>query len=409
MVDRLIHKIIIIGGGPAGLMAANMCSRLDIDFLLLERNNRVGKKLLLTGGSRCNVTNNLSVINFVEQLTIRHNKFLYPSLYAFGPTQIKTFFDQRNCHLILENNFKYFPETNKSQTVIDALMSDIHEDSILYKQKVTKVSKVDDLFIVETTQESYKSEFLIIATGSKSYPKTGSQGDGLRFASSFGIEYKDFTPAETHVYSNIIAKDYRHFQGVSIENVGVHILGTKIKETGDLLFTHFGLSGPVIYHLSEYIYESIQKGKNLIRFSLSSLDEKEIRQILDNPNKHILKQLEKVITKRMSRTILNTLSIDNKKIAEISKKQINDIVDLICRFTVPIEKVEDRENAYVNKGGVILNEINPQSMESKKVPNLFFAGETLDIHGPIGGFNITLALSTAHLAVETIHSFLYKS
>ena len=105
MVDRLIHKIIIIGGGPAGLMAANMCSRLDIDFLLLERNNRVGKKLLLTGGSRCNVTNNLSVNNFVEQLTIRHKKFLYTSLYAFGPTQLKTFFDQRNCHLILENNF----------------------------------------------------------------------------------------------------------------------------------------------------------------------------------------------------------------------------------------------------------------------------------------------------------------
>jgi hypothetical protein len=343
MVDSLIHKIIIIGGGPAGLMAANMCSRLDIDFLLLERNNRVGKKLLLTGGSRCNVTNNLSVNNFVEQLTIRHKKFLYPSLYAFGQTQIKTFFDQRNCQLILENNFKYFPETNKSQSVIDALMDDIHKNSILYNQRVIEVTKKDDLFIVKTSQASYQSEYLIIATGSKSYPKTGSQGDGLRFASSFGIEYKDFTPAETHVYSNLIAKDYRHFQGVSIENVDVHILGTKIKETGDLLFTHFGLSGPVIYHLSEYIYESIQKGKNLIRFSLSSLDEKEIRQILDNPNKYILKQLEKVITKRMSKTILNTLGIENKKIAELSKKQINDIVDLICRFTVPIDKVEDRK------------------------------------------------------------------
>ena len=264
------------------------------------------------------------------------------------------------------------------------------------------MSKENDVFTIETKDKNYQAKNVIIATGSESFPATGSSGDGLKFASNFDIKYNDFSPAETHVYSKYIVNNYKEFQGVAIPNTTVQIVGTKIKETGDLLFTHFGLSGPAIYHLSENIYEEHLKGNKTLKFSISTLPESDIRELLNDSSKYILKQLEKTTTKRVSRKLLDVLHIDNVKIAELSKKQINDLVDILCRFTVPIDKVEDKTKAYVNKGGILLKELNPQTMESKKVSNLFFVGETTDLHGPIGGFNITIAFATAHLAAYHI-------
>lgn len=404
----MVYKVIIIGGGPAGLMAANQCMKYGIDFLLLERNHTVGKKLKLTGGSRCNVTNHLSVEDFIDRLPIRHKQFLYPALYTFGPRQVIDFFNQRDCPLVLEDDFKYFPKSQKSQSVIDALMKDIPKSSIAYHQAVKDITKDKDHFIVTTKQASYRSEYVIIGTGSKSFPHTGSQGDGIKFASKFHIKYHEFTPAETHVYAKEVAKEYRDFQGITIKHTQLNILGTTIKETGDLLFTHFGLSGPLIYHVSEHIYKALQEKKDQISFSLSHLSEDDIRDALSQSHRYILKQLDKIVPKRISRKLLDLNHIENKKIGEISKKDISKLIDHICRFTLKIDRVEDPEKAYVNKGGIDLKEINPQTMACKKIENLFFVGETVDLHGPIGGYNITIALSTAYLAVQAINASLSK-
>lgn len=398
----MIYDVVIIGAGASGLMAANLLNKEGINYLLLEKNDRVGKKLLITGGKRCNVTNNLDVDTFINRLTIRNKKFLYPALYTFGPEQVISHFNENGCPLILENNFKYFPKSNKSQSIIDTIMKDVDEKRIKYNKTVLKITKENDIFSIETKASNYQAKHVIIATGSESFPATGSSGDGLKFASNFDIAYNDFTPAETHVYSKHIVNNYKEFQGVAIPNTTVQIVGTKIKETGDLLFTHFGLSGPAIYHLSENIYEESVKGNKLLRFSLTALSESSVRELLNDSSKYVLKQLHQMTTKRVSRKLLDVLNIDNVKIAELSKKQINDLIDIICRFTVPIDKVEDKTKAYVNKGGILLKELNPQTMESKKVSNLFFVGETTDLHGPIGGFNITIAFATAHLAVYKI-------
>jgi predicted Rossmann fold flavoprotein len=402
MVIIMIYDVLIIGGGAAGLMAARLLDEASINYLLLEKNDRVGKKLLISGNKRCNVTNNLDVESFMNRLTIRNKSFLYPALYTFGPSQVVRFFKDNGCELVLENNFKYFPKSNRSQSIIDAIIKPINKARFKFNQVVTSITKDAETFIVKTKEQHYHAKTVIVATGSCSFPSTGSSGDGLKFANDFGIKYTDFTPAETHIHSDFIVKEYKQFQGVAISDTTVQIVGTNKSEQGDVLFTHFGLSGPAIYHLSEEIYQAIKEGHKSLRFSLSSLPESTVRSMLNESDLLIFKQLAQMTTKRIANKILEECHIENRKIAELSKKQINDVIDMVMRFTVPITKVEDKERAYVNKGGISLKALNPNSMETKDIPNLFFVGETTNLHGPIGGFNITIAFATAHLAADEL-------
>lgn len=395
----MIYDAIIIGGGPAGLMAANMLNEKKVNYLLIEKNERVGKKILLTGGKRCNVTNNLSVKDFIEALNLKDKRFLYEALNQFGPKDVIAFFKSKGLNLILENNFKYFPETQKSQSVIDALMQGIDQHRIVYKSAVKRISIVEEVFLIETQTEQYSTKKVLLSTGSNAYPTVGSSGDGLIFAEKLGLPIIPFTPAETYVYSSDVQEHHKDLQGVVIHQSTISIKQTKKRYTGDLLFTHFGLSGPVILHASEDIYDSIEEGKNILTIQMTDLNEEALMALLRDFRMKMPQQfLEHLLTKKLALKVLAQSGVRPVKIAELSSKEIQSLMNGLTAFEIKLDRVESIEKAFVNRGGIDTKSIDPKTMQSKLINHLYLAGELTNLHGPIGGFNITIALSTGRLA-----------
>ncbi|MCF7931218.1 MAG: NAD(P)/FAD-dependent oxidoreductase [Acholeplasmataceae bacterium] len=407
----MIYDVIIIGGGPSGLMACNVFEQENINYLLLEKNEKLAKKLLISGGKRCNVTNNLSIDQFIASLNLKHKKFLYHALKDFGPIEIIDFFKGHGLNLVLEDNLKYFPETQKSSSVLEALVKDLDMNRVKLNHGVKRIDQDNHVFSIHTAHEIFQSKHVVIATGSNSYPTTGSSGDGLEFARYLNVETIPFTPAETYIYSNEIVEKYKDLQGVSINQTKVKINGTNMSYTGGLLFTHFGLSGPVILHASEDIYQALLKDKVSISFSLIEQSREELIQLLDqakNNKLFIVKFLETITTKKLAQKMIDLAGIENRNMNEIAKKDINHIIENLTNFTVSIDKVQSRDLAFVNAGGISTKELDPKSMEVKHKPGLYFIGETVDLHGPIGGFNITIALSSGHMCAKHI-SYKLKS
>ena len=394
-------KVCIIGMGPAGLMAANVLNSLNIPYKVIDKNPIPGKKLLLTGGGRCNVTNNLTNREFMDSLTV-NKRFLYSTLSSFSTIEIINFFKSKNVDLVLDKEFKYFPKSSKSKDIVDALTNDIAKN-LIFNETVDSIKK-SNLFTIKTNKQSIEADYVIIATGSTSYPKTGSDGFGSRVAKSFGINTIPFYPAETSVYSSFVKQNKESLQGVSISKSTIRIKNTKTSFVGDIGFTHFGVSGPGIQHLSEDIYHNLQT-QNTITVSLTALSEHQIRELFEEAKetgKSIIRVLEQCTINRLAKFLIESNNISNTKVKETSKKAINKIIELLFQYEIIVDKVEAKENAYVNGGGVDTKELNPKSFESKKIPGLFFIGEAVDVHGPIGGFNITIATSMGHHAAHYI-------
>jgi len=392
----MIYDAIVIGGGPSGLMAANILEQNKINYLLLEKNDKVGKKLLLTGGKRCNITNALSKEDFIQSLTFKHKRFLYPAIKDFGSPEIIEFFKSNGLNLVLEENFKYFPETMKSSSVFEVLTKNLNMSRLKFHHSVKDIFKSEGGFILKTSNEDFLTKRLIVATGSNAYPSTGSSGDGLVFASKLGLEYKAFTPAETYLYASYVKEALSDLQGVSIIHTTVKIRGTKISSHGGLLFTHFGLTGPAILQISEFVYDELLEGDVTLVFNITDHNDDEvIRQMnsIENQKVQILKVLESLTTKRLAKKVLDMANVSNKNMNEISKKDIAKILELLISFPVKIDAVETKEKAFVNAGGVLTKELDPNTMESRKIKGLYFIGETVDLHGPIGGYNVTIGLS----------------
>lgn len=401
----MIYQALIIGGGPSGLMAANVLEEKNINYLILEKNDKLAKKLLLTGGKRCNVTNNLPVDRFIESLNMKHRRFLYNALKTFGPNEIVQFYKNRGLNLLLEQDLKYFPETHKSQSVLDALLQGIKEEHIHYVENVKWLEKEEDLWKVTTSKATYLTQNVIVATGSKAYPTTGSSGDGVVFAKHLGLKTIPFTPAETHVYADIVKTKYKDLQGIAISNARLMIEGEKGIFHGGVLFTHFGLSGPAILHASEMIAKKMENGDVYVTFSLSEEDDAKVIQRFEQAfNKHesLSSFLEAVVIKRLAKLIPEWLNLSNKNMNEYAKKDREMILSTILKFRIQIDRVESIEHAFVNAGGIDVSEIDPKSMMSKTHPGLYFVGEINDLQGPIGGFNLTIAFSTGHLAAKDI-------
>lgn len=405
------YDVIIVGGGASGLMSAYALEVAHVNYLLIEKTNQLGQKLLLTGGSRCNVTNNLSITRFIDNLMCTNKRFIYKALHEFGPQEIVRFFLEHDVKLNLEEGYKYFPFSNKSMDILEVFTKKMNSNRILLNSPVDKIYKEGDLFIVQVAKNEYRAKNVVISVGSKSFPHTGSTGDALVFAEDFSIPYSEYTPAETHLYANYVSNTLRTFQGVTLENVNVKIKETKIATRGNVLFTHFGLSGPAIMHLSEDVYLQKVHNKVILELSLTKFTKSEVETLFLEARKEkktLLSLLEQLTVKRIAKELVEIYHFENKHITEISMREIYQIIDLLLAFEIPIDRVQDVSKAYVNRGGISTKALNPNSMEVKSTTGLYCIGEAVDLHGPIGGYNLTIAFSTAQLAAKNIINALKK-
>lgn len=401
----MIYDAIIVGGGPSGLMAANVLEKHNVQYLILEKNDQLARKLLLTGGKRCNVTNNLAVPEFIDALNMKHKRFLYHALNRFGTKDILRFFEERGLTLLLEQNLKYFPETQKSQSVLDALTKDIDKQKIMLNHAVKHIEYIKPYWVIQTKEKRFQTKNVVLATGSNAYPTTGSSGDGLVFASHLGIETIPFTPAETHVYASQVKELHSDLQGVTLKNATLYIDGNKSSFPGGILFTHFGLSGPAVLHAAEIIHHILQEKEVYVYFSVCDLPEDDVINLYDKSlqkNELLIRFLETVTSKRLAKKIEDELKLSAKRLKEISKADQRRLFDYLFKFKVKIDHVESVEKAFVNAGGISAKVIDPQTMAVKHYDGFYVVGEITDLQGPIGGFNLTIAMSTGHLAAEAI-------
>lgn len=382
------YDTIIIGGGPAGMMAAISSSYYGYKTLLIEKNRRLGKKLAGTGGGRCNVTNNGTLDELLEGIP-GNGRFLYSVFSQFDNHDIINFFQENGVKLKEEDHGRMFPTTDKSKTIIEALDKKIKElgGQVLTATEVVSVKKEGDNFLLKSKDQEFTCQKLIVTTGGKSYPSTGSTGFGHDIARHFKIEVTDLEAAESPLLTDF---PHKELQGISLDDVtlsyGKHVI------THDLLFTHFGLSGPAALRLSSFV-----KGGEIAELDfLPQMSEDLLNSFLEeNREKAVKNALKSLVPERVA----NFLSAGYpEKVKQLSPVQKEELVGKLKRFPIAITGKMSLAKSFVTKGGVDLKEINPKTLESKKVPGLHFAGEVLDINAHTGGFNITSALCSGWVA-----------
>ncbi|MCO0860940.1 NAD(P)/FAD-dependent oxidoreductase [Staphylococcus pasteuri] len=409
-----MYQTIIIGGGPSGLMAAVAASSSSNQVLLLEKKKGLGRKLKISGGGRCNVTNRLPYEEIIKNIP-GNGKFLYSPFSVFDNESIIHFFESRGVKLKEEDHGRMFPVSNKAQDVVDTLVDTINKQNVTVKEETTVLNVSQDnegIFSVETAQQTYKSKSLIIATGGTSVPQTGSTGDGYTFAKSLGHSITELFPTEVPITSpERFIKD-KTLKGLSLKNVELSVLkknGKKrISHQMDMIFTHFGVSGPAALRCSQFVYkEQKNQKKQDIKMALDvfpTMNEDELSQhirklLKDEPDKYIKNSLHGLIEERYLLFILEQAEIDNETTSHhLSNQQLNTIVKLLKGFSFNVNGTLPIDKAFVTGGGVSLKEIEPKTMMSKLSKGLFLCGEVLDIHGYTGGYNITSALVTGHVA-----------
>lgn len=382
------YDTIIIGGGPAGMMATISSSYYGFNTLLIEKNKRLGKKLAGTGGGRCNVTNNGTLEELIDGIP-GNGRFLYSVFSQFDNHDIIHFFQENGIKLKEEDHGRMFPTTDKSRTIIEALEKKIKElgGHILTGTEIVSVKKVNNLFQLKSKDQTFTCEKLIVTTGGKSYPSTGSTGFGHDIARHFQIQVTELEAAESPLLTDF---PHKALQGISLDDVtlsyGKHVI------THDLLFTHFGLSGPAALRLSSFV-----NGGEIAELDfLPQTSEDLLKQLLeDNREKTVKNALKQVLPERVAEFLSQNYP---EKIKQLNKIQIEDLVGSVKALNIPITGKMSLAKSFVTKGGVDLKEINPKTLESKKVPGLHFAGEVLDINAHTGGFNITSALCSGWVA-----------
>ena len=395
---------IIIGGGPAGMFAAVTAAQRGQKVLLLERNDRLGKKLLITGKGRCNVTNDCTAEEILQNVP-RNGRFLYSAMNAFPPEKVKAFFEENGCALKTERGNRVFPVSDRSQSVLEALQKAMRREGVTVRTaRVKEILAADGAACgVRTEKETIESKWVILATGGLSYPTTGSTGDGYRMAEALGHTVTacegSLVPLETE------GDDCQKMQGLSLRNCGVKLLDAKgkvlYKDFGELLFTHFGVSGPTVLSASTHLKG---EGCRLIIDLKPALDEGKLNdRILRDLDMYKNRAMENALTDLLPRSmipvVLRRLNIDPAMQANsLNKQQRRALVELLKAFPVAITGKRPVAEAIITSGGVKVSEIDPKTMQSKKVPGLYFAGEIIDCDAYTGGFNLQIAWATAYAA-----------
>ncbi|WPS47259.1 NAD(P)/FAD-dependent oxidoreductase [Streptococcus sp. KHUD_012] len=382
------YQTIVIGGGPAGMMATIASASYGQSTLLIEKNKKLGKKLAGTGGGRCNVTNNGTLDDLMAGIP-GNGRFLYSVFSQFDNHDIIQFFTDNGVKLKVEDHGRVFPVSDQSRTIIQALENKILElgASIATNCEVVSVTKPEDVFIVKSAENTWTADKLIVTTGGKSYPSTGSTGYGHEIARHFKHSITDLEAAESPLLTDF---PHKALQGISLTDVtlsyGKHII------THDLLFTHFGLSGPAALRMSSFV-----KGGEILSLDLlpttSSQDLKDFLE--EHREKAIKNSLKALLPERLADFLAQGFP---EKAKQLTPPQIEELIKKIKEMPIPVTGKMSLAKSFVTKGGVSLKEINPKTLESKLVPGLHFAGEVLDINAHTGGFNITSALCTGWVA-----------
>lgn len=391
-------KIAIIGAGPAGLLAGGFLSS-NHEVHIFDKNEKCGKKLYITGKGRCNLTNNCNKDEFFNNV-VNGKKFMYSSINQFSPEDIISFFENIGLKLKTERGNRVFPESDKSSDVIKALEKFIKDCKIHLNEKVEKISKKNEKFLIKTHKKEYLFDRVIISTGGVSYPLTGSTGDGYKFAEEFGHNITKPKPALVAIE----LKDWfiKDLQGISLKNVKIKAISDNknFEYFGEMLFTDKGISGPIVLTLSSFINRA-NEIKLFLDFKPALSEDKLLSRILRDvdqcKNKTMSNFVSLYLPKTLANIFLKLLNIDNQqKVNSFTVKQREDFIKLLKNFSLTFKKLYPIESAIITSGGVALNEINPKTMESKLVKGLYFIGEVLDVDCLTGGFNLTQAFSTAY-------------
>ena len=402
-----MKTVLIVGAGAAGLMAAYSAASEGKKVIVFEKNEKAGKKIYITGKGRCNLTNNCNATEYIKNV-VRNPKFTYGAINAFSPSDVMNFFVSFGLKLKTERGKRVFPKSDKSSDVIKSLLKACTEncvqirynsivDDVIYSDNKIKGLTVDGEFI--------EGDSVIICTGGISYPLTGSTGDGYKFAIKAGHTVSDLKPALIGL--NLADNIHTKLQGLSLKNVSLtaYISGKKVfSEMGELLFTHFGLSGPIALSCSSLINRADEKTVSLFidlkpALTEDTLNSRLIREFETYNKKSVSNAMFTLEPKSLAIQILKICNIDvNKHCCDITAKERDEIIKTLKRFELSYKGLRPIEEAIITSGGVSPDEINPKTMESKIIKGLFFAGEVIDVDAYTGGFNLQTAFSTGYLA-----------
>lgn len=403
--------LLVIGAGAAGLMAAGTAGENGIDTILLERNERPGRKIMITGKGRCNVSNNCdSVQQLISNVPV-NGRFLFAAFTGFMPRDTVDFFESRGVLLKVERGNRIFPVSDKSVDIVDCLSDYAKKSAKFVHGRAVELIIENGAVKGVITEDGEKifAEKIIIATGGVSYPVTGSTGDGYELARQAGHTIVDPTPSLVPL--EIHEGFCTDLMGLSLRNVSIKVTDTvKNKEIyddfGEMLFTHFGVSGPLILSASSHMRE-MQKGRYRISIDLKpalseeQLDARILRDFSEATNKNFINALDSLLPKKLVPVIVKLSRIPmSTKVNQVTKEQRQYLVKLLKNLTVTVTGFRPIEEAIVTSGGVNVKEINPSTMESKLVKGLYFAGEVIDVDAYTGGFNLQIAFSTGHLAAQ---------
>ncbi len=402
-------KVIVIGGGPAGIMAAGIAAGRGRDVILLEKNSKLGKKLLISGKGRCNITNDTDVEGLIEN-TPGNGNFLYSAFYTFSNQDLIDFFNQKGLRTKVERGGRVFPESDSSRDVLNTLMAFLKSNGVKINTEatVTEILSQDNKVTgVRLTDGSVvEAESVILAVGGMSYPGTGSTGDGYEMVRKLG---HTVTPLKPSLVPLITQEEWiKDLQGLSLKNVSVSFKNRNGKEIyndfGEMIFTHFGVSGPVILsasrHLLSYDFKNIDLFLDLKpALTLEKLDERVQRDFDKYSRKQYKNSLDDLLPQKFIPVIIKLSEINPEKpVHQITKDERKRLVTLLKSLKITIIGARPIKEAIVTAGGVKTSEINPSTMESKKISGLFMAGEVIDVDAYTGGFNLTIAFSTGYLA-----------
>lgn len=404
-----MSKVIVIGGGAAGAVAAIFAARNGHRVELFEKNEKIGKKLFITGKGRCNVTN-AGDMDALFDAVKSNPKFLYSAFYSFTNEQAMDFFEELGVRLKVERGNRVFPESDHSSDIIHALKHELEQlgVEIHFCTEVKDVLVEHEKFtgVVLKNGKKVSGDACVVATGGISYASTGSTGDGYRFAEKTGHKV-------TELYPSLVPMEVKEWyakelQGLSLRNVRGTILDGKKKlydEFGEMLFTHYGVSGPIIISASSVVGKKLQDKELTLQIDLKpalsreQLDQRVLRDFEENKNKQFKNAVDKLFPAKLKPIMIELSGISpEKKVNEISKEERLYFVDLIKNFKMTLTGLRSYNEAIITKGGVSVKDIDPGTMESKKVSGLYFAGEVLDLDALTGGFNLQIAWSTGYLA-----------